>query len=136
MINMLSHTTICVLDQDEALEFYTQKLGCEVHTDARVDNFRWLTVTLPSQPDHQLILFEPGPPAVDEETAGQVKELIAKGALGPGVLRTDDVKKTYDELSARGVTFLSEPGERAYGIEATLRDNSGNWFSVVQPTEE
>jgi catechol 2,3-dioxygenase-like lactoylglutathione lyase family enzyme len=137
MITKLSHSTVFVLDQDEALEFYTQKLGCEVHTDARLDEgFRWLTVTLPSDPDHQLILAKPGPPMMDEETAEQVKALVAKGVLGPGVFRTDDCRATYAELNEKGVNFLSEPEERFYGIEATMRDNSGNWFSMTQPTEE
>jgi catechol 2,3-dioxygenase-like lactoylglutathione lyase family enzyme len=136
MITKLSHTTVWVLDQDEALDFYTNKLGFEVRTDARMDDFRWLTVSPPSQPDHQLILLVPGPPMMDEETAEQVKGLIAKGVLGPGVLGTDDCRGTYTELSGKGVTFLSEPSERFYGIEATLRDNSGNWFSMTQPTEE
>ena len=135
MIKGLSHTTIWVLDQDEALDFYTKKLGFEVRTDERMDNFRWLTVTPPGQPDHELILLEPGPPMMDEETAEQVKALVAKGVLGPGVLATDDCRRTYSELSERGVNFLSEPSERFYGIEATLRDNSGNWFSMTERSE-
>jgi catechol 2,3-dioxygenase-like lactoylglutathione lyase family enzyme len=137
MITRLSHTTIFVLDQDEALEFYTQKLGCRVHTDATTDGgFRWLTVTLPNDPEHQLILAEPRPPMMDEETAEQVKALVAKGVLGPGVLNTDDCRATYAELSAQGVNFLSEPQERPYGVEATLRDSSGNWFSMTQPIQK
>jgi catechol 2,3-dioxygenase-like lactoylglutathione lyase family enzyme len=132
MIEKLSHTTIWVLDQDGALEFYTQKLGFEVRTDERMDNFRWLTVSPPTQADHELILLVPGPPMMDEETAEQVKALVAKGVLGPGAFETDDCRSTYAELSERGVNFLSEPTERFYGIEATLRDNSGNWFSMVQ----
>jgi catechol 2,3-dioxygenase-like lactoylglutathione lyase family enzyme len=132
MIEKLSHTTIWVLDQDEALDFYTQKLGFEVRTDERMDNFRWLTVSPPTQTDHELILLVPGPPMMDEETAEQMKALVAKGILGPGAFDTDDCRRTYAELGGRGVTFLSEPTERFYGIEATLRDNSGNWFSMVQ----
>jgi catechol 2,3-dioxygenase-like lactoylglutathione lyase family enzyme len=132
MITDFSHTTIWVLDQDEAREFYTGKLGFEVETDERMDGFRWLTVR-PSGSDHQLILLEPGPPMMDAETAEQVRELIAKGVLGPGVLRTDDCPGTYEQLRERGVTFLSAPVERFYGVEATLRDNSGNWFSMTQP---
>jgi catechol 2,3-dioxygenase-like lactoylglutathione lyase family enzyme len=133
MITDLSHTTIWVLDQDEAREFYTTKLGFEVVMDERMDGFRWLTVSPPGS-DHQLILLKPGPPMMDAETAEQVHGLIAKGVLGPGVLRTDDCPATYQELRERGVTFLSEPVERFYGVEATLRDNSGNWFSMTQPT--
>jgi hypothetical protein len=93
-------------------------------------------VSPPSQPDHELILLEPGPPMMDAETAEQVKTLVAKGVLGPGVLGTDDCRSTYAELTERGVSFLSEPAERFYGIEATLRDNSGNWFSMTQRSEE
>jgi catechol 2,3-dioxygenase-like lactoylglutathione lyase family enzyme len=136
MIKQLSHTTIWVLDQDEALDFYTRTLGFEVRTDARMDEFRWLTVNPPAQPDHELILLVPGPPMMDEETAEQVKQLVAKGVLGPGAFETDDCRNTYTELSERGVTFLSEPTERFYGIEATFRDNSGNWFSMTERTEE
>jgi catechol 2,3-dioxygenase-like lactoylglutathione lyase family enzyme len=134
MIRRLSHTTIWVLDQDQARDFYTDKLGFEVKTDERMDGFRWLTVSPPDQPDHELILLEPGAPMMDPETADQVKELVAKGVIGPGAFETDDCRKTYEELSGRGVNFLSEPAERFYGIEATLRDNSGNWFSMVQRT--
>jgi catechol 2,3-dioxygenase-like lactoylglutathione lyase family enzyme len=132
MITTLSHTTIWVLDQDEARDFYVDKLGFEVQIDQSMDNFRWLTVSPPGS-DHELILIEPGPPMMDEETAVQVRELVAKGVLGPGVMRTDDCRGTYAELRDRGVNFLSEPAERFYGVEATLRDNSGNWFSMTQP---
>jgi catechol 2,3-dioxygenase-like lactoylglutathione lyase family enzyme len=135
MITKLSHTTVWVLDQSEALDFYTQKLGFDVGTDATMDDFRWLTVSPPGQRDHELILLVPGPPMMDEESAAQVKALVAKGALGPGAFETDDCRATYAAMRERGVTFLSEPTERFYGIEATLRDNSGNWFSMVEPTE-
>ena len=134
MITGLSHTTIWVLDQDEALAFYTEKLGFELNTEAMVDDFRWLTVNPPGQPDHELILLVPGPPMMDEESAQHVKALVAKGALGPGTFETDDCRGTYAELEARGVSFLSEPAERSYGVEATFRDNSGNWFSMTQRT--
>jgi catechol 2,3-dioxygenase-like lactoylglutathione lyase family enzyme len=128
----LTHTTIWVLDQDEALDFYTGKLGFEVNTDARMDEFRWLTVSPPDQPDHELILLEPGPPMMDEPAAEQVRALVARGVLGPGAFNTEDCRRDYSELRDRGVNFLSEPTERFYGIEATLRDNSGNWFSVSE----
>jgi catechol 2,3-dioxygenase-like lactoylglutathione lyase family enzyme len=128
-------TTIRVLDQDEALAFYTEKLGFEVNKDATMDDFRWLTVSAPDRPDHELILLVPGPPMMDEESAQQVKELVAKGVLGAGAFETDDCRATYAELSARGVSFLSEPAERFYGVDATFRDNSGNWFSMTQRTE-
>jgi catechol 2,3-dioxygenase-like lactoylglutathione lyase family enzyme len=129
LITGLTHTTIWVLDQDEALEFYTEKLGFEVNTDATMDDFRWLTVNPPARPEHELILAVPGPPMMDEESADQVKALVAKGALGAGAFETDDCRAAYAELRARGVTFLSDPAERLYGIEATFRDNSGNWFT-------
>ena len=136
MITALSHTTIWVLDQDEALAFYTEKLGFEVNTDATMDDFRWLTVNAPGRPDHELVLLVPGPPMMDEESAEQVKALVAKGALGAAAFETDDCRATYAELSARGVTFLSKPTERFYGLEATFRDDSGNWFSMTERVEE
>ena len=132
MIDRLTHTTIWVLDQDAALDFYTQKLGFEVNTDATMDDFRWLTVSPPGQPDHELILLEPGPPMMDDESAEQVKALVAKGILGAAAFETSDCGGTYTQLSERGVTFLSEPTKRPWGTEATLRDNSGNWFSVTE----
>jgi catechol 2,3-dioxygenase-like lactoylglutathione lyase family enzyme len=131
----LTHTTIWVLDQDEALDFYTQKLGFEVKTDARLDDFRWLTVNPPGQPDHELILLEPGPPMMDQEAAEQLRVLVAKGVIGPGAFAIDDCAAAYARLSERGVKFLSAPTERPYGIEATLRDNSGNWFSMTERAE-
>jgi hypothetical protein len=100
-----------------------------------MDDFRWLTVNPPGQPDHELVLLVPGPPMMDEESAEQVKELVAKGALGAGAFETDDCRATYAEFSARGVGFLSEPTERFNGIEATFCDNSGNWFSMTQRVE-
>jgi catechol 2,3-dioxygenase-like lactoylglutathione lyase family enzyme len=136
VITALSHSPIWVLDQDEALAFYTEKLGFEVNTDAKMDDFRWLTINPPGRPDHELVLLVPGPPMMDEESADQLKALVAKGALGAGAFETDDCRATYAELSARGVTFLSEPTERFYGVEATFRDNSGNWFSMTERVEE
>jgi len=132
MIEKLTHTTVWVLDQDKAYEFYTEKLGFQVNTDARMDGFRWLTVSPPTQSDHEIILLEPGPPMMDGESARQVKALVAKGMLGAAAFETTDCRRTYAELSARGVSFLSEPTRRPWGTEATLRDNSGNWFSVTQ----
>jgi len=132
MITKLTHSTVWVLDQDAALEFYTGVLGFEVRTDASMDTFRWLTVGPPSQPDFELILAVPGPPMLDPESAEQIRAMVAKGALGAGVFATDDCHACYEKLKARGVTFLTEPTERSYGIEATFRDNSGNWFSLTQ----
>jgi catechol 2,3-dioxygenase-like lactoylglutathione lyase family enzyme len=132
MITRLSHTTVWVLDQDAALDFYTARLGFEVRSDERMDTFRWLTVGPPGQPELEILLAYPGPPMLDPESAEHIKAMVAKGALGAGVFATDDCKATFEELSARGVKFLQEPSERAYGIEATFRDNSGNWFSLTQ----
>jgi catechol 2,3-dioxygenase-like lactoylglutathione lyase family enzyme len=132
VIDKLTHTTIWVLDQDDALDFYTHKLGFHVNTDATLDDFRWLTVSPPGQPDHELALLVPGPPMMDEESAEQVKGLVAKGILGPGAFETSDCRRTFAQLSERGVTFLSEPTTRPWGTEATLRDNSGNWFSITE----
>jgi catechol 2,3-dioxygenase-like lactoylglutathione lyase family enzyme len=135
MISRLSHAGLWVLDQDEAVRFYTEKLGFEVRTDQTMDDFRWITVGPPDQPDLELILLVPGPPMMDAETAEQIKSLVAKGSMGSGVFATDDCRRTYEELRGRGVEFLQEPQERFYGIEATFRDNSGNWFSLTQRAE-
>jgi catechol 2,3-dioxygenase-like lactoylglutathione lyase family enzyme len=138
MIRKMSHATIFVNNQQEALEFYRDKLGFRVHTDAMVgDDFRWLTVCTNDRPDFEIILMEPKPGMLmDEDTANQLRAIMAKGVLGAGAFHTDDCRKTYDELKERGVDFLSEPTERPYGIEAVFRDNSGNWFSLTQPSEE
>ena len=128
----LSHVSIYVLDQDEAKDFYTEKLGLEVRNDEVLDGFRWLTVGSREQPDVELVLIEPSPPMFDPESAAQLRAMIAKGAMGTGVMATDDCRAAHRELAARGVQFLQEPTERPYGVEATFRDNSGNWFSLTQ----
>ena len=130
MITTLSHSTCWVLDQDAAKVFYTEKLGFEVLNDIDMGGLRWLTVTPPGS-DTEIILADCRM-GHDEETAEQVRALVAKGALGAGVLATDDCQKTYEELLARGVVFLQEPAERPYGIEAIFRDDSGNIFSLSQ----
>jgi catechol 2,3-dioxygenase-like lactoylglutathione lyase family enzyme len=133
MISKLSHAGLWVLDQDDALRFYTEKLGFDVRTDVTLDGgFRWLTVGPPAQPDMQLILLVPGPPMLDDASAAQVKALIARGSIGSGVFETRDCRATCAELKERGVEFIQEPTVRFYGIEATFRDNSGNWFSLTQ----
>ena len=132
MITRLSHTGICVVDQDRALAFYRDVLGFEVRTDMTMDGFRWLTVSPKGQTDVQILLAKPSPPMYSEEDAATMRRLVEKGAIGGGVLETDDCRKTYDELKAKGVTFLQEPAERPYGIEAVFRDDSGNWFSLTQ----
>jgi catechol 2,3-dioxygenase-like lactoylglutathione lyase family enzyme len=135
MIARMSHTTIFVLNQQEALEFYTQKLGFEVRMDQTMEGgFRWLTVGPKTQPDLEIILFEVKPgPMMDEATAQQFRGLIEKGKMGAGVFQTPDCRKTYEELKAKGVQFLAPPQERFYGVEAIMKDNSGNWFSMTQP---
>ena len=137
MIRRMSHATILVKNQEEALNFYRDKLGFEVHTDAMVgEDFRWLTLNTKDQPDFEIILMEPKPgPLLDEETANKVRELMDKGVFGAGVFNTDNCRATYEELKSKGVEFLTEPAERPYGVEAVFRDNSGNWFSLTQPAE-
>ncbi len=137
MIRKMSHATIFVTNQEEALSFYRDKLGFQVHTDAMVGaDFRWLTMNVPDQPDFEIVLMEPKPGMLmDEATATQLRAIMAKGVLGAGVFNTDDCRGTYEDLKAKGVRFVSEPAERPYGIEAVFQDNSGNWFSLTQPNE-
>jgi catechol 2,3-dioxygenase-like lactoylglutathione lyase family enzyme len=135
MITRFTHSTIWVLDQAAAKEFYTGKLGFEVRDEMKTEGFSWLTVGPVDQPDVHLILMEPKRPAHDPDTEKQVRELIAKGALGGGVFATDDCRKTYEQLSAAGVVFIQEPAERPYGVEAVFRDDSGNWFSLTERRE-
>jgi catechol 2,3-dioxygenase-like lactoylglutathione lyase family enzyme len=138
MLDAVSHVGVWVRDQDEAKAFYTEKLGLELREDATLDElggYRWLTVGPPGQPEVNLILSTPGPPAVDEDTAEQLLAIVAKGAMGPGILRTEDCRKTCKEIEARGVELVQQPDERFYGIDATVRDPSGNLWRIVQPTE-
>jgi catechol 2,3-dioxygenase-like lactoylglutathione lyase family enzyme len=134
MIQRLSHAAIYVLDQESARSFYVDKLGFEVRTDARMGDFRWLTVGPKGQPDLELILMPiVASPMTDEASVQKLRELVKAGKMGAGVFNTGDIKKTYAELTARGVEFLQEPAERPYGIEALFRDDSGNWFSLCEP---
>ena len=137
MIQKLSHATIYVSNQQEALEFYRDKLGFEVRTDAAFgEGFRWVTVSPKDQPDLEIVLMEPkGGFMFDQATADQLRALIAKGILGAGVFNTEDCQATYEELKSRGVEFISPPEDKFYGIEAIFKDNSGNWFSLSQPKE-
>ena len=133
MFTALAITQIYVLDQDEALEFYVGKLGLEVHTDADLGFMRWLTVCVPGHPDREIMLERPGPPALDDVTAAQTRELVAKGAGGGWLIfHTDDCRKTYEELVAKGVEFLEEPTERPYGIDCGFRDPFGNRIRMTQ----
>ena len=135
MITNVSLVTLYVSDQDEAKKFYTEVLGFEERADVRMgDGFRWVTVGHPSQPELQLTLMLPGPP-LDDDMAGAVRRALAKGSMGGVGLRTDDCRKDYDTFSAKGVEFVQEPSDRPYGIEAVMRDNSGNWLVLVEPKE-
>jgi catechol 2,3-dioxygenase-like lactoylglutathione lyase family enzyme len=129
-----------VHDQDEALAFYTQKLGFEVRSDVTVPelgNFRWLTVGPAGQEDFAITLMAiPGAPVMDEQTGEQVRDLMAKGYAGTVFLTTDDVRASYEELKARGVEFSEEPEERPYGIDSGFRDPSGNSFRLTQITSD
>jgi catechol 2,3-dioxygenase-like lactoylglutathione lyase family enzyme len=135
----LSTTQLWVQDQEEALAFYTDKLGFEVRSDVTVPemgDFRWLTVGPPNQPDIAIVLMAiPGPPVMDEETAEQVRTLMAKGFAGTVFLTTDDVHGSYKELKSRGVEFVEEPEERPYGIDSAFRDPSGNNIRLTQVRE-
>ena len=128
-----------VHDQDEALAFYTEKLGMEVRADvtvAELGNFRWLTVGPAGQPEIAITLMAiPGPPVMDADTAEQVRELMAKGFAGTVFLQTDDIDASYDELTARGVEFVEQPEDRPYGIDSAFRDPSGNHFRLTQVKE-
>jgi catechol 2,3-dioxygenase-like lactoylglutathione lyase family enzyme len=128
-----------VHDQDEALDFYTKKLGMEVRADVTVPelgDFRWLTVGPAAQNDVAIVLMAiPGPPVMDEKTGDQVRDLMAKGFAGTVFLTTDDVHAEYRELKDRGVEFVEEPEERPYGIDSGFRDPSGNSFRLTQLRE-
>ena len=135
MIMGMSFVSVWVLDQDSAREFYTKKLGCEVTTDIKLENgMRWLTVRPEGSTGQELLLMDPAHSMLDAATAEQVRALVAKGALSPGVMATSDCRADHRALSAAGVQFLQEPATRPYGIEAVLRDDSGNWYSFTQRT--
>src|ERR687888_1076366 len=130
---------VWVHDQDEALDFYTKKLGMEVRQDVtlpELGDFRWLTVGPANQPDVSIVLMGiPGPPVMDAETAEQVRSLMSKGFAGTVFLTTDDVRADYEELTSRGVEFTEEPEERPYGIDSAFRDPSGNSIRLTQIRE-
>ena len=133
MIKRLSHSTIWVTDQDVAYDFYVNKLGFAVRTDANMGKMRWLTVGPKDQPDLEIVLMKlDAGPMMDEETVGLLRRLVAKGALGAGVFETDDIHKDYAELVKKGVEFKAPPQEQFYGIEAIMKDPFGNWFSFTQ----
>lgn len=134
MISKMSHASVYVLDQESAYDFYVNKLGFKVHTDASMgEGMRWLTVTPPEQPDLEITLM----PIVegmmfDKTRAEQLRDLVKNGTFGFGVFECDDIYATYEELKAKGVEFSKPPKEEFYGIEALFKDDSGNWFSLGQ----
>ncbi|MDX6528071.1 MAG: hypothetical protein QOH41_361 [Blastocatellia bacterium] len=138
MITKMSHVMIWVKNQQEALEFYRDKLGFEVDTDAMIGaDFRWLTMKIKNQTGFEIILAEPkAGMLLDEESAAQLRSLIDKGVLGGGVFDADDIYKTYEELKARGVEFKGPPTEQSWGTATVMKDNSGNWFSLSQEKDE
>jgi predicted enzyme related to lactoylglutathione lyase len=135
----IANAQLWVHDQDEALAFYTEKLGFEVRSDAtlpELGDFRWLTVSPAGQPDVAITLMAiPGPPVMDDDVANQVRSLMATGFAGAIFLTTEDCQASYEELKARGVEFTEEPEERPYGIDAGFRDPSGNSFRLTQVRE-
>lgn len=134
MITKLDVTSIMVLDQDEALDFYVNKLGLEKGQDIKQGSFRWLTVRVPGDSTTEINLLQPGPPVHDEATAERLRELITKGAMGSLVFQTDDARGLYETLKARGVTdFTQEPTDHFYGTDMGIRDPFGNPIRVLQP---
>jgi catechol 2,3-dioxygenase-like lactoylglutathione lyase family enzyme len=135
MLNSLGITQIYVLDQDQALDFYVGKLGLEVNTDADLGFMRWLTINVPGDRDREILLERPGPPAMNEETAAQVRDLLTKGAAGGHLFfRCADAFKTHAELKAKGVELTEQPEQRPYGIDFGLRDPFGNSIRIAQMT--
>jgi catechol 2,3-dioxygenase-like lactoylglutathione lyase family enzyme len=135
MLKNISISHVWVMDQDQALDFYVNKLGLEIRADQNLGFMRWLTVGVPGDQGREILLELPAPPSVDGQAAGQIRELVSKGATGFTVgFTTDDCRKTYADLQARGVEFTQEPVERDYGIDIGLRDPFGNHIRIVQTT--
>ncbi|MFG1680669.1 VOC family protein [Nonomuraea sp. NPDC049269] len=135
MITNISLVTVYCLDQDKARDFYVEHLGFESRTDITMgEGFRWVTISHPDQPELEVTLMIPGPP-LDADAADFIRRQLEKGQMGGLGLQVDDCRKTYQELSAKGVTFLQEPSDRPYGVEAVMRDNTGNWLVLVEPKE-
>jgi catechol 2,3-dioxygenase-like lactoylglutathione lyase family enzyme len=134
----ITHVNVWVHDQDDALAFYTDRVGMEIREDVtlpELGGFRWLTVGPPGQPDVALALIAvPGPPVFEEDTSAKIKELLGKGVLGSVFLSTDDCQAKYEELKSRDVEFTEEPAQRPYGIDAAFRDPSGNQVRLIQTT--
>jgi catechol 2,3-dioxygenase-like lactoylglutathione lyase family enzyme len=135
MLKQLTHVQVWVDDQDEALAFYTEKLGMELREDVTVPemgNFRWLSVGIPGQDVSITLMAIPGPPVFDDETREHIRRLLAKGASGGLFFAADDARSTYEQLKQQGVEFTQEPTEQPYGVDAGFRDPAGNHFRMVQ----
>jgi catechol 2,3-dioxygenase-like lactoylglutathione lyase family enzyme len=131
MITRVSHVTVFVNNQDNAVRFYTETLGFEKRMDATFNNFRWVTVAPPKQQEVELVLLEPAA-VFEPDVAAKFEELMKAGKLGGCVLNTDDCQGDYERLRAKGVEFKSAPEKKPFGVQATLKDNSNNWFSLTQ----
>jgi catechol 2,3-dioxygenase-like lactoylglutathione lyase family enzyme len=133
MFNNISRSQLFVLDQDEALDFYTNTLGLEVAADVDLGFMRWLTVRVPGDDIREILLERPGPPVMDDATAAQVRDLVTKGAIGGAIfLTTDDAQSTFETLKGRGVDITDEPTPRPYGIDFGIRDPFGNAIRIGQ----
>ena len=132
MIENISLVTVYCLDQDQTRDFYVEKLGFEPRADNRIGDLRWVTIAHPNQPELQVTLMVPGPP-LSPEAADFYRGQLEAGQMGGLGLRVADCRKAYAELSTAGVTFLQEPSDRPYGVEAVMRDNTGNWLVLVEP---
>ena len=135
MITNVSLTTVYCLDQTATRDFYVDVLGFESRVDLPMGpDARWVTISHPNQPELEVTLMKPGPP-LDPDAADFVRRQLEKGQMGGLGLRVDDCRKTHQELVEKGVTFLQEPADRPYGVEAVIRDNTGNWLVLVEPKE-
>ena len=129
----ISIVSVWVLAQEAAKTLYTEKLGFELTNDVVLENgMRWLTVRPPGNPEQELLLMDPPRSMLDPETGRLLSDLVAKGALTPGVMATADCREDYRELTSRSVSFIEAPVDRPYGVEAILRDDSGNWYSFTE----
>ena len=136
MIKGLGITTVWTFDQQRTKAFFTEKLDFEVRGDLAMGDMRWVTVGAKDQPGVELALMSLDGPGLDPESAEALKKLVAKGVLGAGAFRTDDCRGDYERFKARGVEFLQEPQERAYGVEAIFGDDNGTWYSLTERSEE
>ena len=136
MIGKIDVATIYVLDKDEALDFYVNKLGFEIGNDVKQGSYRWLTVRVPGAAGTEISLEQPGPPLHDEATAAQLRELVTKGAMNGLVFQVDDTRALFETLKERGVTdFTQEPTDHFYGTDMGIRDPFGNAIRILQPSK-